>query len=679
MINPAKNSNKSRWMFGRFWMPYLFFLLIPLVIAICIFSWSTAVLKDEVESVHLAALERFAITFENRITETQKLLHALSVDPNVIKYVNSTSRQTTASKIAEIELIKTVKGYAVPYDYLEMLGIYSGQLETSVLSAGAIDNKQLYHRMKDYGIDPEFVDLILSSSNFRDIYYFTDNTGLRIVCAQAVRQSPFLIKPDYAIAVLTLDSAAVLFESMLWTENVYIEMTTHSGTFIIDRSGVSLKNADQTPDMNYWSVVSLSQTSLANSYSAFIPRNEFLNRVNSIMLIASVILIVYLITGFIMSYLVAHKKYATIKRMIMMLEKSTESSIKRTDMKHLEDALNLALSELESGKRKIERDEKRLSDTMLKNLMLGRPGEVNYIRNSIEEYGLNLDLSSYFIALAKITDMGVLSSPSEPESETMQYVLYSVENVILELLRPLGNIESMYLQDTVLFIIPGNDTPARAELICQNLDRGIDFLHEHFSLNISTAVSSMHSSLDELRICYMEAASVLDYHDRVEVESHTGVYSEDDYGAVTKSEQLEQIAQLVREGEFKKAQHMSEYIDGDEHDTQPVSYIAERATKYIDEHLSDYNLNVATLAEAIGISRKQISSTLKKSVGMSTLEYIHLRRLTRAKELLRNTNLSIKDIADMLGYSNSSSTFNRVFLKYEGITPSKYRELKGLQ
>ena len=124
---------------------------------------------------------------------------------------------------------------------------------------------------------------------------------------------------------------------------------------------------------------------------------------------------------------------------------------------------------------------------------------------------------------------------------------------------------------------------------------------------------------------------------------------------------------------------MSEYIDGDEHDTQPVSYIAERATKYIDEHLSDYNLNVATLAEAIGISRKQISSTLKKSVGMSTLEYIHLRRLTRAKELLRNTDLSIKNIADMLGYSNSSSTFNRVFLKYEGITPSKYRELKGLQ
>ena len=49
-----------------------------------------------------------------------------------------------------------------------------------------------------------------------------------------------------------------------------------------------------------------------------------------------------------------------------------------------------------------------------------------------------------------------------------------------------------------------------------------------------------------------------------------------------------------------------------------------------------------------------------------------MRRLNIACNLLQNTNYSIEDISDFVGYDNHSSLF-RLFKKYLGITPQEYR------
>lgn len=59
---------------------------------------------------------------------------------------------------------------------------------------------------------------------------------------------------------------------------------------------------------------------------------------------------------------------------------------------------------------------------------------------------------------------------------------------------------------------------------------------------------------------------------------------------------------------------------------------------------------------------------------MGVLDYIHHRRVQEAKYLICNQKeWSVNELAERVGFS-SANTFIRVFKKYEGITPGKYRE-----
>jgi len=63
-----------------------------------------------------------------------------------------------------------------------------------------------------------------------------------------------------------------------------------------------------------------------------------------------------------------------------------------------------------------------------------------------------------------------------------------------------------------------------------------------------------------------------------------------------------------------------------------------------------------------------MSSFFKKQKGIVLLEYINRTRVSKAKNLIKNNNFTVKDIALKVDYYYSNS-FIRVFKNYEGITP----------
>jgi AraC-like DNA-binding protein len=96
--------------------------------------------------------------------------------------------------------------------------------------------------------------------------------------------------------------------------------------------------------------------------------------------------------------------------------------------------------------------------------------------------------------------------------------------------------------------------------------------------------------------------------------------------------------------------------------------------QYITENLTDFNLNVTAAANRFGMSPSYFSRIFKKSIGMGFLDYVHSLRMDMAKELiLQEPHLPLKDVADRVGYSTPLA-LNRAFRKYEGISPSIYRE-----
>ena len=64
---------------------------------------------------------------------------------------------------------------------------------------------------------------------------------------------------------------------------------------------------------------------------------------------------------------------------------------------------------------------------------------------------------------------------------------------------------------------------------------------------------------------------------------------------------------------------------------------------------------------------------MRELTGLTTHEYVTTRRVERAKTLLTETNLTMTEIAQTLGFADSGH-FSRVFGKYVGVTPSEYRK-----
>lgn len=95
---------------------------------------------------------------------------------------------------------------------------------------------------------------------------------------------------------------------------------------------------------------------------------------------------------------------------------------------------------------------------------------------------------------------------------------------------------------------------------------------------------------------------------------------------------------------------------------------------YIEKYYNDTDLNVSKVGEVFGMTPAYISKLFKDETGEGLLDYINKVRIGKAKATLREGDMTIESVAQMVGFYNSS-TFIRTFKKYEGITPGKYRDV----
>lgn len=98
-----------------------------------------------------------------------------------------------------------------------------------------------------------------------------------------------------------------------------------------------------------------------------------------------------------------------------------------------------------------------------------------------------------------------------------------------------------------------------------------------------------------------------------------------------------------------------------------VDYAAvQRAREYVEAHLDD-TIELPTLAQACGRDRWQLSRDFRAVLGSSPYRYALLRRLDRARTMMR-TGCSLADVATACGFADQSH-FTRHFKKTFGMTP----------
>jgi AraC family transcriptional regulator len=110
--------------------------------------------------------------------------------------------------------------------------------------------------------------------------------------------------------------------------------------------------------------------------------------------------------------------------------------------------------------------------------------------------------------------------------------------------------------------------------------------------------------------------------------------------------------------------------------TAIASWKIRRLIEFIDENLHS-DLSLETISAEVGISPFYLPRAFKTAVGQSPHQYVLERRIERAKELLRNSDLPIMDIALSAGFSSQGHLSSR-FMRRVGVSPAVYRR-QGMQ
>ncbi|MEV4433884.1 AraC family transcriptional regulator [Streptomyces sp. NPDC049555] len=97
-----------------------------------------------------------------------------------------------------------------------------------------------------------------------------------------------------------------------------------------------------------------------------------------------------------------------------------------------------------------------------------------------------------------------------------------------------------------------------------------------------------------------------------------------------------------------------------------------RAKDLIDRSYAE-PLDLATLAAEAGCSRFHFLRSFQAAFGETPGRYLTQRRIERARDLLRATNLTVAEICHLVGYSSVGS-FSSRFSELMGVAPTRYRE-----
>lgn len=93
---------------------------------------------------------------------------------------------------------------------------------------------------------------------------------------------------------------------------------------------------------------------------------------------------------------------------------------------------------------------------------------------------------------------------------------------------------------------------------------------------------------------------------------------------------------------------------------------------YIERFYMD-DISLLTASESVFMNHIYISRLIKKETGETFLDILTRTRMKKACELLANSTLKTYEISDLVGIKDSGY-FSQVFKKYNGVTPSEYRE-----
>ena len=148
-------------------------------------------------------------------------------------------------------------------------------------------------------------------------------------------------------------------------------------------------------------------------------------------------------------------------------------------------------------------------------------------------------------------------------------------------------------------------------------------------------------------------------------------------GALKDSDQtIRSFLKSVTDHDFdvSSKKHMADgihEITGAHDGEEPVADLVSKVKAYVLQHYRE-DIGVNSIADHLNITPNYLSRIFHTQSGIKLSDHLSEVRITKAKELLKNSNIAIKDVSMQVGYYNAKH-FAKVFQKIVGVTPSVYQ------
>jgi two-component system response regulator YesN len=107
---------------------------------------------------------------------------------------------------------------------------------------------------------------------------------------------------------------------------------------------------------------------------------------------------------------------------------------------------------------------------------------------------------------------------------------------------------------------------------------------------------------------------------------------------------------------------------------QDLQTLAQNIVSFIQENYQDSDMNISMIGLRFDMKSTYLSKLFREQTGEGLLEYMNKVRIEKAKELLENQNITLNEISSLVGFIDVNALI-RIFKKYEGVTPGKYKEM----
>lgn len=481
-------------------------------------------------------------------------------------------------------------------------------------------------------------------------------------------------------------------------------------------------------------ISSLKSSTASWKYIIVSDYNMYYSKMHTVAWIMFALILLFIIMGVIVLFFSVKRNYKPVDQLMSSMSKINGIENDNSEFEFINDTLHDIYSKNKEFEKINRNNSDRLREEYLRNLI---EGIITDHKVSDEEemlkYGIKL-ISDTFV-IVEININGKVGN--DETGMNLDLMAFAVNNVANELFRQKEILYySVRMRSDAMFVILNfpddyNNGKIRNTIISVCGDVG-EFFIKNYDQMLDFSVSTAEQSTESLPDCYKQSVQAMDYkfvcgkgrvifYDDIRNKRTSCIYDNELINILTKNIQAGKYEQSkdiidklfediiysekyslisVRSFVFELTHAVDcamanqysfdteELINStaaeiQEHLLKTISdycsyvskkgdvLISEKIIKYIEDNYSNIDLSINMIGEAFDMAPSYVSRLFREQTQVSLLNYLHKYRVNKSKDLLHG-KMSLNSVALQVGYVSANS-YNRVFKKFEGITPGQYR------